>query len=187
MTIPYTYLLKCKATGELYYGVKYAKNCNPDQFWKTYFTSSEYVKQLIHKYGINQFEFQIRKTFECESKARAWERKVIKRMNIANRREFINRSCPGEYFGFETGEKNPMSDPKIKQKMIINRTKSLLKNHGVSHNSKIKSFRDNASLTMSKTNSTIVACPHCGKKGGHINMKRYHYNNCKEFKRSNFS
>ena len=27
----------------------------------------------------------------------------------------------------------------------------------------------------------IVVCPHCGKKGGGGNMRRYHFNNCKYF------
>lgn len=187
MTIPYTYLLKCRTTGLLYYGVKYAKGCDPKEFWKTYFTSSKSVHVLIEKYGLDQFDFEIRKTFIDEDSARKWERTVIKRMNMVYRDDFINKSCPGEFFGFETGSKNPMANPLLKTKMLANRTKSLLKNHGVDHNSKIKKFRENASLTMSKTNSTIVVCPHCGKSGGHINMKRYHYDNCKKIKRSNFS
>ena len=186
-TVAFTYLIKCIPENTFYYGVKYAINSHPKDLWKTYFTSSKYVHNLIEKYGSDQFEYEIRKTFDDIDKARRWERTVIKRMNMVYDERFINKSCPGEDFGFQTGTNNPMSNPDIKKKMIINRTKSLIKNHGVDHNSKLESFRKNSSLSMSKTNSTIVKCPHCSKSGGHINMKRYHFNNCKEFKRSNFS
>jgi len=30
----------------------------------------------------------------------------------------------------------------------------------------------------------IVTCPHCGKKGGKNNMSRYHFNNCKMYRKS---
>ncbi len=50
--MPYTYLIKFKPTGQVYYGVKYASRCNPDDLWIIYFTSSKYIKQLIKTYGL---------------------------------------------------------------------------------------------------------------------------------------
>lgn len=40
-------------------------------------------------------------------------------------------------------------------------------------------FKEISSKTMSHTNSKIVTCPNCNKSGGQINMKRYHFDNCK--------
>ena len=51
-TIPYTYLLTHVQTGKKYYGVRFAKGCNPSDLFITYFTSSKYVKSLIEEYGI---------------------------------------------------------------------------------------------------------------------------------------
>jgi len=40
-TIPYTYKLIFKPTGQYYYGVRYAKGCQPSDLWDKYFTSSK--------------------------------------------------------------------------------------------------------------------------------------------------
>jgi hypothetical protein len=36
-----------------------------------------------------------------------------------------------------------------------------------------------SSKAKSSQNSTLVTCPHCGKTGGQTNMRRYHFDNCK--------
>jgi hypothetical protein len=90
--IPYTYLLKHIPTNTFYYGCRYAKGCHPTEFWDDYKTSSKYVKQLIEKYGVNSFVFEIRQTFTDVKKARLWETRVLKRMNAANRNDFINKT-----------------------------------------------------------------------------------------------
>lgn len=91
MTKPFTYLIKCKPTNQFYYGVKYAKNCDPSDLWNSYFTSSIYVKKLILQYGKDAFEYEIRKIFSSPRKARLWEEKVLKKLNVSNREDFINK------------------------------------------------------------------------------------------------
>lgn len=51
----------------LYYGVQYGKKSNPGNLGKTYFTSSNKVKNLIKRFGIKNFTFQVRKVFEDHS------------------------------------------------------------------------------------------------------------------------
>ena len=70
---PFTYLIKFKPTGQVYYGVRYARKCNPSQLWTTYFTTSKIIKQLIKEYGISEFEFQIRRVFNTKESAVLWE------------------------------------------------------------------------------------------------------------------
>lgn len=97
MNTPYTYLLYCKSTKQYYYGVRYAKNCNPKDFWTSYFTSSAYVSKLIKEYGKSDFIFEIRKTFKSPAQARRWEEKVLRRIKVSTREDFINKSnsvCP---------------------------------------------------------------------------------------------
>jgi hypothetical protein len=90
MTIPYTYLLKHIPTGKFYYGCRFAEGCHPTEFWKSYKTSSKYVKELVEQYGENTFEYEIRKTFTDKQSARNWETKVLKKMNVVTRSDFLN-------------------------------------------------------------------------------------------------
>lgn len=95
MNQPYTYLIICLPTNQWYYGVRYAKSCHPDEFWKKYFTSSEKVKYLIEKYGKEAFSFEIRKIFNSKEKALQWEKKVLMRMKIMKRSDCLNMAITG--------------------------------------------------------------------------------------------
>lgn len=75
----------------MYIGSKYDKNCNPDGFWVTYFTSSKKVHQLIEIYGVEDFTFSIRKTFNNPKSAYAYETKLLKKLNAAKRLDFLNQ------------------------------------------------------------------------------------------------
>ena len=90
MTVPYTYLLKHIPTNKFYYGCRFAQGCNPSEFWKDYKTSSKYVKELVEQYGADSFEYEIRKTFSDKHSARIWETRVLKKMNVVAREDFLN-------------------------------------------------------------------------------------------------
>ena len=94
--IPYTYILKHIPSGRRYYGVRYGKGCLPADLWVTYFSSSKRVKRLILETGKNSFEFQIRRTFKNRHAAIAWEHKVLKRLNVAQNKNWIN-VCSGRF------------------------------------------------------------------------------------------
>lgn len=64
--IPYVYFVKNKTTQTKYIGVRYAKGCNPDDFWVTYFTSSKLVKKLIEQFGKDDFYVRILHKFPSE-------------------------------------------------------------------------------------------------------------------------
>lgn len=91
-TTPYTYLIKHIPTNTFYYGCKYAKGCHPSTFWIDYWTSSKYVNVLIEETGKESFEFEIRKVFTDVNVCRNWESKVLKRMKVVQREDFINRT-----------------------------------------------------------------------------------------------
>ena len=95
MTTPYTYIIYCKPTQQTYYGVRYAKDCDPSDLWLSYFTSSSYVRELIKLYGKDAFIYEIRKTFTSSYVARLWEQKVLRRMKVTSRKDFINRTSSG--------------------------------------------------------------------------------------------
>lgn len=89
--LPYTYLIGWSSHNMWYYGVRYASKCHPSDLWKTYFTSSEYVKEFRIKYGEPDV-ISIRKVFDSANKARLHEHKVLTRLNAATRSDFLNRS-----------------------------------------------------------------------------------------------
>ncbi len=95
--IPYTYLIGWSREKTYYYGVRFSKKCNPNELWKTYFTSSKCVKEFRKKYGEPDI-IQVRKTFISSKLAREWEYKVIKRMKIVESDIWLNKSNRGEYF-----------------------------------------------------------------------------------------
>lgn len=92
MTTPYTYLIKHIPTGKLYYGCRYAKGCHPTDLWTSYKTSSKLVHKLVEHYGDQSFVFEVRKTFNSVVAARVWETKVLKRMMVTKRKDFLNQT-----------------------------------------------------------------------------------------------
>jgi group I intron endonuclease len=95
---PYTYYLYHKPTKTHYYGVRTAKNCNPSELWNTYFSSSKLVKNLIEQYGVNSFDFTVRKTFTTPCDALQWEHKFLSKINAASRSDWLNCHNGGNTF-----------------------------------------------------------------------------------------
>ena len=89
MNIPYTYLIGWKQQNKWYYGIRYAKNCNPNDLWKKYFTSSIHVKRMREIYG-DPDVIEIRKTFSCSKKAKKWEDKVLSRLKVNSKDKWLN-------------------------------------------------------------------------------------------------
>lgn len=89
---PYTYLIGWSNQQKYYYGVRYAQGCHPNDLWESYFTSSKGVEEMQKQYGEPDI-IEIRKTFVDESTAIKWEHKVLNRMNIHMRSDFLNEAC----------------------------------------------------------------------------------------------
>lgn len=89
--IPYVYFLFNKTTNQKYIGSKYARNSDPNLFWVEYFTSSHEVKKLIEKYGVDDFSFSIRKTFSNAKDCLDYETKLLRKINAAKRKDFLNK------------------------------------------------------------------------------------------------
>lgn len=93
---PYTYLIKHIPTGKVYYGYRSANKAEPaDDLWKTYFTSSQTVHQLINESGVDSFEVEIRKIFETKEQASLWETRVLKRCKVLENNQWLNQNIAG--------------------------------------------------------------------------------------------
>lgn len=98
MSTPFSYYLYHVPTKKHYYGIRHGKNADPDTLWKTYFSSSKIVKQLIAEYGKDSFTVEVRRTFQNSQEAILWEHKVLRRLNAATRNDWINRHNGGKKF-----------------------------------------------------------------------------------------
>lgn len=131
MTTPFTYVLTHKPSGRRYYGARWANGCQPSDLWSLYFTSSKVVKKLIKEDGKESFDFKIRKVFSSKKECRDWERRVLVRLKVKKKEEWLNEgygSVPDQT-GFrhskETREKMSKSHMGISRPMpfLIERNK----------------------------------------------------------------
>jgi hypothetical protein len=72
-------------------GVRYARNCHPDDLWTKYFTSSKVVQEYREKFGEPDV-VEIRKTFLSQIDAREWEHKVLRRLKVIENERWLNKS-----------------------------------------------------------------------------------------------
>lgn len=91
MNLPYTYRLSWTKADLHYYGCRSAKDCHPSDLWVTYFTSSEYVKEVVELHGPPDI-VKITRTFVKSEDAYDWESKFLSRVDARRNPKFINRS-----------------------------------------------------------------------------------------------
>jgi hypothetical protein len=88
---PYTYVLKFKPTGQLYYGVRIKPKSTPkDDLGVHYFSSSKIVKELIKQHGKDSFRYRIHKTFNSIEEAYNCEHHML--TLIKDKRKWFNRN-----------------------------------------------------------------------------------------------
>lgn len=115
INIPYTYLIGWSKHNIWYYGVRYSKKCNLNELWKTYFTSSKYVKDFRFKFGEPDV-IEVRKIFSSIEKATLWEEKVIRRMRCVKKDNWLNRgNAKKEFYNIKHTD---LTKNKIKNKAL---------------------------------------------------------------------
>jgi hypothetical protein len=124
---PYTYLIGWSSLDQWYYGVRFAKGCNPDDFWVTYFTSSNRVKNLRKNIGEPDV-IEIRRTFDSSNKARLWESKVLRRINAPNSKMWLNQTDNGSKF-YHEGPRGSFTAEHKEKMAMAKRGKHITKEH----------------------------------------------------------
>jgi ribosomal protein L37AE/L43A len=103
---PYTYLIKHRLTGQVYYGVRSANKVDPyEDLWQRYYTSSPKVQTLIEETGKDSFDVEVRKIFETKEQAVAWEAKVLRRCKVLHDDRWINQNVAGYIIPTEESNK----------------------------------------------------------------------------------
>ena len=97
----YCYLIGWSKFDICYYGSRVANTLEPEEdLWKVYFTSSKRVKDKRKTLGEPDV-IQIRKIFYCKNKCRTWETKVIKRLNLVLKSNWLNQTDNTDKFYHE--------------------------------------------------------------------------------------
>jgi hypothetical protein len=183
----YTYYLKNKITGEKYYGVRYANGCNPTELWVTYFSSSKRVAQRIREHGRDSFVFEVRRTFLTAKQARNWEEQVLRRLGVLRRDDWLNQNICGKFL--KEGPHSKKHRQNISEAMrqswargdfadvTFNHTEEERRAASKRFKGIPKTAKHKANMKFHELNKKVVECPHCGKCGQYVNMKRRHLEN----------
>jgi len=202
----YTYFIGWSKQKKYYYGVRYSKKCNPKELWITYFTSSKHVKKHREIFGEPDI-VEIRKLFDDVKSARTWETKVLTRLMVKDRVDFLNKTnnLSISLEAAEEGRKKidyvkmgqalkrfyKTADPEYIKQIKKNRYDGILRMDKASIEKLAEARRkyqleswsnpdtkEKRSATMRKPKSKSQ-CPHCNKIGGSGIMQRWHFDNCK--------
>lgn len=88
----YTYLIGWSNLNIFYYGRQTRIGCDPTNIWKSYFTSSKHVENFRIVNGEPDI-IQIRQVFGSDFfKCCEWETKVLRRLNVAKDKRFLNKT-----------------------------------------------------------------------------------------------
>lgn len=153
---PYTYLIKHRPTGKVYYGYRSANKVEPvEDLWKKYFTSSPKIQQLIEETGIDNFDVEIRRVFENKEQASAWETKVLRRCKVLNDERWINQNIAGYIVPTEESRKKISDYHKGKPKTNEHKEKIRLGNIGKTKPPRGEEYRQLMSKLKSGSNNPM--------------------------------
>ena len=147
---PYTYLIKHKPSGKVYYGFRSANAQEPHKdLWNTYFTSSPKVKQLIEETGVDSFDVEVRKVFETKEDAVKWETRVLRRCKVLHNDKWINQNVAGYIIPTKESNKKISNFHKGKPKTAEHKEKIRLSNLGKKRAPRSKEYREKMSKAKS--------------------------------------
>jgi hypothetical protein len=154
---PYTYLIKHRPSGKVYYGFRCANRVEPhEDLWKHYFTSSPKIQQLIEETGADSFDTEIRQVFETKEQAVAWETRVLTRCKVLHDDRWINQNVAGYIVPTEESRKKISDYHKDKPKSDEHKQNLSKSQKGKAKKStvyKSREYRDKMSLLKSGPNN----------------------------------
>ena len=123
MRKPYFYIIKHILTQKYYAGCKINSKADSSVFMteRGYQTTSQVIKEIIQKDGLNSFEIVKIKHFDTPDDTLAYEMKFLTKINAAENSKFYNRHNGGKNFvnkgGYKLSEstKQKMRKPKSRE------------------------------------------------------------------------
>lgn len=185
----FTYYIAWSQQNLHYYGVRYKPGSTPSDLWTSYFTSSKIVAKMRELFGEPDV-IQVRREFDDPAAAMLWEKRVLIRLGVRSRSDWLNDSCGG-HIGCPTPE------------MLAKAAETKLRN-GTTNAGNLPEYRTPVRYEKAKTTEVATkrakgqyaataakiaaineqnghynrTCPHCGKAGRVPGMFRWHFDNC---------
>ena len=78
---PYFYIIQHISTGMYYAGAKWAKDADPKMFWVEYFTSCNWVLQILEEEGPGSFIIRRLMPFSSVNEAISYETRFLRKVN----------------------------------------------------------------------------------------------------------
>ena len=203
---PYTYFIRWNELNLNYYGRRTAKNCHPEEFFITYFTSSNLVSDIISEYGMPDI-IKIHKIFSDIQSCCIQEERFLTRVNAAKSLNWLNQTNGDKKFDTSGKQLSPhhksklswkgkthSPETKLKQSLsAIGHKRCLGKTHSpetklkMSIAAKGNKSRTNiphtneTKLKMSITaiNKPKLLCQYCNRYFDPGNFGKYHGSKCK--------
>lgn len=152
----YTYLIGWSKLNKYYYGVRYSKDCTPEDLWIKYFTSSKRVHNFQKLHGEPDI-IQIRKLFDDVHAAIKWESKVLSRLNVLKEDKWLNANIAGAFspvkpIDHQKGKKNSMYGKKRPD--LVERNK---KGHSLESKLKMSKSRTGRLWVTKENKSTHIS------------------------------
>lgn len=130
---PFTYYISWSKLDTHYYGVRFANGCSPTDLWTKYFTSSDIVKKFRKIHGEPDV-IQIRKIFTDTRKARHWECRVLQKLKVKKRTNWLNDNM-GIAVNWKSGKEHQnygrVFSKEVRLKQSITKSKLRWWNNGV--------------------------------------------------------
>jgi hypothetical protein len=198
-SFPYVYAGIRKTDEKIYIGARYkhinAKRSVKEDFGQHYFTSSEKVEfdefdwEILY---ISNYSKDLQDVFKFEAELinEHWGQPYL--LNRYNPKSGKFNTAGKEHSVFtkdimSESQKEWYANPDNEEAIDRRRQKNSASNKEWRANpenaEKIAEMRRKQSATQKGKPQQVVTCPHCGFTGGKSNMKRYHINNCKKFKK----
>jgi hypothetical protein len=194
MRTPYCYLIGWPEHNKWYYGVRYAIGCHPDELWKTYFTSSRYVRKFTLENG-NPSVISIRKIFKEHEihEARIYEHCVLRRMKVVRDDKWLNKTDNISIVPL-SGDLSPSKRAEVREKIAKGTIKNTPRgnNHPRRKNpekwrnantDEVNSLRREKAILSEKTfkkneEKIQASCIHCRCSMALGNLFLWHGDNC---------
>lgn len=167
---PYTYLIGWLHLNTFYYGVRYRPGCQPSDLWVKYFTSSKEVKAFRKEHGEPTL-VEVRRIFSSPDEARLWEHKVLRRLNVRQRSDFLNittsraPSMLGKKHGEETLKKmSAWQKGKKKPIDTVLKMRASLTGRKLSDEARAAISAGHQGIQFSETHKANIAASKVGRK-----------------------
>lgn len=147
--------------------------------------SLPYFLQALRKYGPENFTWEVFYQTDSMDHALEVERQTIERFDSTNRAIGYNRSIGGQLVEPPSGEKNGMHGKRHtyearKAVSVANKGRFAGENNPNYGKARPEHVLDAISKAQKGRVWEKSRCPHCLKSGATHNMKRYHFDNCRQ-------